>query len=85
MEILRPHGIYTLPDGKSYAAIKDSGGDFFLYPSASGPSHPPTYEVTAEGAVKPWLSSGREWTVKDLTDTGETYGVAKGVFRNASA
>ena len=85
MDILRSHGIYTLPDGKSYAAIKDGGGDYFLYPSAAGPVHPPAYEVTAEGAVKPWMSSGRVWTVKDLTDTGETYGAAKGIFSNAPA
>ena len=85
MEQLRSHGIYILPNGKSYAAIKDGGGDYFLYPSTSGPTRPPEYEVTAAGEVKPWMSEGQEWTVKDLTDTGETYGVAKGIFSDAPA
>ena len=73
MPTLRSHGIYQLPDGRRYVAIKDGAGSFFLYPAAHGPAAPPVYEVTPDGAVTPWQSGGTPYRVEDLIDTGENF------------
>jgi len=73
MPTLRPHGIYELPDGRRYVAVKHGAGTFFLYPAAHGPVAPPVYEVTPDGAVTPWQTGGTPYRVEDLTDTGENF------------
>jgi hypothetical protein len=78
MKELRNTGIYTLPDGNSYAVFSADEGRYFLYLCKHGISNPPSYQTTSDGRVLPWLGTGPEWRVEDLTDTGKTFDFPQG-------
>jgi hypothetical protein len=70
---IRHYGIYTLPDGGLYVAVKDGGDKYFLYPREGGTLNPPSYAVNPDGRIVAWVGEAKGWTVDDLTDTGENF------------
>lgn len=73
MTQLREYGIYHLPDGETYVAVRGGSGAFYLFDCSTGTQARPIFEVTQEGRVTRWFNPGPEWWVDDLADTGETF------------
>lgn len=73
MTEMRERGVYVLPNGRSFVAVRNGRGGYYLY---AYPLHPwafPAYEVVASGMI---YSAGRltEWVVGDVNDAGLTLG-----------
>lgn len=72
MKGLRNYGVYRLPDGESYLAVRGGSGAFYLFDRSTGILVPPLFEVRPDGLIARWFNSGPEWRVEQLTDTGES-------------
>ena len=72
MSQLRNRGVYRLPDGHGYVAVRGGSGRFYLFECSRGLRLPPVFEV-AEARVRRWFNSGAEWGVEQLEDTGRTF------------
>lgn len=70
---IRNYGVYRLPDGNSYVAVRGGSGSFYLFNCYDGLRLPPVFRVTDEGHVDRWFNSGPEWGAEHLSDTGETF------------
>lgn len=74
MHRFRHGGIYKLPNQNTYTVYNFGGGRYLLYPSETGPSVPPDYELTETGELRHWPGMHETaWTAADLEDTGRTY------------
>jgi hypothetical protein len=79
MRQLRNFGVYRLPDGLGYVAVRGGSGKYYLFSSEEWPRLPPVFEVTADGRVLRWFNPGPEWLDEQLEDTGTT--VARNTYR----
>jgi hypothetical protein len=77
MRQLRNYGVYRLPDGRGYVAVRGGSGKFYLFECREGLKLPPVFEVTQEGLVLRWFNSGPEWCAEHLQDTGRTFADGK--------
>ncbi|HEX5708551.1 MAG TPA: hypothetical protein VFX96_14705 [Pyrinomonadaceae bacterium] len=72
MRQLRNYGVYRLPDGLGYVAVRGGSGKYYLFSFDEWPKLPPVFEVTTDGQVLRWFNSGPEWLADQLEDTGES-------------
>lgn len=79
MAQLRDFGIYRLPDGHSYVAVRGGSGTHYLFDYERGSAGRPVFEVRDDGRVARWFSTGAEYRAKDLEDTGRTYDAGHGL------
>lgn len=73
MTQLRNYGVYRLPDGLGYVAVRGGSGNFYLFECGDELKLPPVFEVTSEGYVLRWFNSGPEWLAEHLEDTGRVF------------
>ena len=83
MPSLRDRGVYRLPDGRPYVALRNPSGDFFLFDLSSDTSARPVFEVTPGGLLARRFGRGPEWVVGQLEDTGQTFDDGDGLDRPA--
>lgn len=82
MRQLRNFGVYRLPDGLRYVAVRGGSGKYYLFSADEWPRLPPVFEITADGRVLRWFNSGPEWFAEQLEDTDAT--VACATYRPAA-
>ena len=77
MRTLRDGGVYTLPDGHRYVALRSPFTGHLLYREDEGPSAEPRYRVSAGRRVLGVVSLLPAFPEGALRDTGEAYVVRK--------
>lgn len=70
---IRDGGVYTLPDGRRYVAVRSPFAGHLLYPEAKGLSGEPSYRVNVRGRVLDVVSLLPAFPKGALRDTGEQY------------
>ena len=83
MPSLRDGGVYRLPDGQPYVAMRNPSGDIFLFDLSSDTSARPVFEVTPGGMLSRRFGEGPEWGVWQMEDTGQTFDDGGGFERPA--
>ncbi len=74
--VLRPRGVYALPDEEEVIAVSDGRAGYLFYAPADWelyPYAPALYEVYASGQIH-YVGQLTAWRVEDLVDTGGTAG-----------
>ena len=74
---IRDGGVYTLPGGRRYVAVRSPFAGHLLYPEAEGLSAEPSYRVNSRGRVLDVVSLLPAYPKGALRDTGEQYNESK--------